>query len=142
MKQAILIFVLAIVLLLSLSVAMISTAADNAIATYSDIQSRPPSAAELAMQSRQTPVVDDGRRSAFGYVLLLMVVLAGLFTVAVLSHGQGFLKQWRMTMKKQRPQQRQVAPQPDYLPPTILPPVNQIGRAQRPLELPQWTDAD
>jgi len=143
MKQVILILLLAIVLALSAFAAIISTSADEAISAYSEIQARPPSAAELAMKSRQTPAVaDDGRRASAGMFGLSVMVLAGLFTVAVLTHGQGFLKQWRMTMKKQRPQQRQPTPQPPYLGPAILPPVDQIGRTQRPLELPQWTDSD
>jgi hypothetical protein len=125
-----------------------SMAAEQAIAAYAEIQSQPIGAGELALKSRQTPVIqDDGRRTNGAVALLAILVLTVLATLFVMRGGADFLRQWRLARKRQHQPHHQYMPQAAYLPPAISTPVDQLGRAQRPhrlaeVELPAWTDSD
>lgn len=125
-----------------------SMAAEQAIVTYAEIQSQPIGAGELALKSRQTPVVtDNGRRTNGAVALLAILVLAVIATLFVMRGGADFLRQWRLARKRPHQPNHQYMPQAGYLPPTISQPVDQLGRAQRPhrlaeVELPAWTDSD
>ena len=143
MKQIAGFLALALLALVVGTLFVFSLAAENAIEAYSDIQAQPVSAAELALLSRQTPVVvDDGRRSIAGVAFLAVMLLAVGATVAVLFYGKGFLKEFRLLRKKPATPQQAQMPGLEYLPPTISGPVDPMYRAQRPMELPQWTQND
>lgn len=147
MKRLLALIGLLVVLLISGSLFFVSMAGEQAIIAYADIQSQPISAGELALQSRQTPAVqDDGRRTNAAVAMITVLVLVVLAILYVMRGGSEFLRQWRLA--RRRPQSRhQPMPQAPYLPTTISQPIDQLGRAQRPprlpdLELPAWTETD
>jgi hypothetical protein len=130
------------VLLLSAAVFIISQSADQAIATYAEIQAQPPSAAELALLSRQTPAqADTGHRTWAGAGLLAILLVTVAAFVFVMRGGSDLLRQWRLARK--RPSSRQAsAPRIPGAPDYYAPPVEQLPRAPRVQELPSWTESD
>lgn len=63
------------------------------------MQSQPVGAAELALQSRQTPVIADQTRSFGGAGLLALALVAVGAMVFVMRGGTDLLKQWRLIRK-------------------------------------------
>ena len=129
-------------LLLSAGIFILSQSADEAIAAYVDVQSQPVGAAELALQSRQTPVIADQTRSFGGAGLLALALVAVGAMVFVMRGGTDLLKQWRLIRKRPSPPHHQPMPYLPTLPDYPTPPLDTLPRAQRPQELPQWTQSD
>lgn len=111
MKQAGAVLLLFLFLTVALSAAL-SRVGTHAVDVWAEQASRPLSATEAVLQSRQTPVEDDssnGRSSWWGAGLLALglVVMGGI--LFLLRGGTAFLRQWRLLWK--RPSAKRIYPQ-------------------------------
>lgn len=116
-----------LVLLLSLVATVIS---DRLSSRYFEAQAAPLSAFDMAIESRTTAPAEAGNKAALGWGIALVagLVLTGVGIVASLSNGGEFLRQLRLSRKRQRPRH------PTQ--PTIseLPTVPQMRRLAAPIE--------
>lgn len=131
------------VLLLSAAVFIISQSADQAIATYAEIQAQPLSAAELALRSRQTPpAAEAGSRTWAGAGFLAIVLVVVGVLLFIMRGGSDLLRQWRLARKRPSPSRQAAVPRIPETPEYGAPPVEPLPRAPRMQELPSWTESD
>ncbi len=143
MRRMIALLLLVCGLLLSAALFFISLSADQAIATYAEIQAQPPSAAELALRSRQTPpAAEAGSRTwaGAGFLALVLVVVGVL--LFIMRGGSDLLRQWRLARKRPSPSRQAAVPRIPQTPEYDAPPVETLPRAPRVKELPSWTESD
>ena len=110
MKQAGAVLLLFLFLTVALSAA-VSRVGTHAVDVWAEQASRPLSATEAVLQSRQTPVEagDSNGRSGWwgaGLLALGLVVVGGI--LFLLRGGSAFLRQWRLLWK--RPSARRAYP--------------------------------
>lgn len=146
MQRILVLLLLGCGLLLAAAVLVMSQTADEAIDAYVTIQGQPSSAAELALQSRQTPpvAVERTRSWAGAGLLALALVVVAAFLLAMRG-GTDLLRQWRLVRKPplSPPTAQFPMPQiPTGAPGYYAPPVDRLPRVQRTQELPQWTESD
>lgn len=120
-----------------------ATAGQTAVNRYYDDKLQPDSAIDAVMASRQTPPVapDSGRSWAGAGMLALVAVVVGGF-VFTMRGGSEFLRQWRLARKRPSLPRRYPMPQTPTLPDYYAQQMDTLPRAQRPQELPQWTETD
>ena len=142
MKQAGAVLLLFLLLGLALSAAL-SRVGVHAVDVWAEQASRPMSATEAVLHSRQTPEASsqpNGRAGWWGAGLLALgvVIVGGI--LLLLRSGTTFLRQWRLLRK--RPSQRRQAPPfvPDYLP--LYPEPSQARPVPRVPYLPEVSDDD
>ncbi len=114
----------------------ISQAADQAIATYAEIQGQPVSAAELALLSRQTPAVAPEPAGRWGMVVLVFAVMFAVGAlIAFLFYGERFMKQLR-ALRKKSGQARPITYLPQHQQPDwdAAPTVRQVRQLPTPRE--------
>ncbi len=120
-------FLILLLLFLAVTIAL-SRAAERAVDVYADMQTRPSSAVETVLQSRQTPPLPNAARggSGVGWFAFALVIVGAC--VAVLRSGGEFLRQWRLLRRRQRPSHP-----PQVVPPAPqrqLPPVSEVQNAE------------
>jgi hypothetical protein len=121
-----------LVVLLLLLLALASAVADRFAARHYEMESAPPSAFDMAIQSRTTPPAEsDGRGSTFifGAAVLGLGVLVFVGALAAMNGGGAFLRQLRLSRKRgKRPSLTITGTQSGELP--QLPAAPQLRRIQ------------